>query len=56
MTIADQISERAKEEERANNIRGLLQNGVSVELISKSFGLSIQKIEEIIQKIRFSLN
>jgi predicted transposase/invertase (TIGR01784 family) len=56
MTIADQISERVREEERTNNIKGLLQNGVSIELISKSFGLSIQKIEEIIQKIKFSLN
>jgi transposase len=56
MTIADQISERAKEEERTNNIKGLLQNGASIELISKSFGLSIQKIEEIIQRIKFSLN
>lgn len=52
MTIADRI----REEERTNNIKGLLQNGVSIELISKSFGLSIQKIEEIVQKIKFSLN
>jgi predicted transposase/invertase (TIGR01784 family) len=52
MTIADRI----REEERTNIIKGLTQNGVSIELISKSLGLSIQKIEEIIQKIKFSLN
>lgn len=52
MTIADQI----REDERVNNIKNLIQNGVSIELISKSFGLSIQKIEEIIKKIKFSLN
>ncbi|MEY4538313.1 MAG: hypothetical protein RLZZ306_70 [Bacteroidota bacterium] len=56
MTIADQISERVREEERTNIIRGLIQNGVSIELISKYIGLSIQKVEEIIQKIKFSLN
>ena len=52
MTIADRI----REEERTNLIKGLLQNGVSIELISKYLGLSIQKIEEIIQRIKFSLN
>ena len=52
MTIADRI----REEERTNNIKGLIQNGVSIELISKSFNLSVQKIEEIIQNIKFSLN
>lgn len=52
MTIADKI----REEERINIIKGLIQNGVSTELISKYIGLSIQKVEEIVQKIKISLN
>ena len=52
MTIADEI----REENTFNHIRGLIQNGASIELISKSFGLSIQKVEEIIQKIKASYN
>ena len=52
MTIADQI----REEERINIIRGLIQNGVSNELISKYIGLSIQKIEDMIKKIKGSSN
>jgi predicted transposase/invertase (TIGR01784 family) len=52
MTIADRI----REENTFNHVKGLLQNGASIELISKSFGLSIQKVEEIIQKIKTSLN
>ena len=52
MTIADQI----REETTFNYVKGLVQNGASVEFISKSFGLSVQKIEEIIQKIKASYN
>ena len=57
MTIADEI--RAEERENItfnsiNSIKGLLENGVSIELISKSFGLSIQELEKIIQKIENS--
>lgn len=60
MTAAEEIrtEERAKTMEFAtfNHVRGLIQNGASIELISKSFGLSIQKVEEIIQKIKASYN
>lgn len=60
MTSADQIRieerERTMEFATLNHIRGLIQNGASVELISKSFGLSVQKVEEIIQKIKASYN
>jgi hypothetical protein len=60
MTAAEEIrtEERAKTMEFAtfNHVRGLIQNGASVELISKSFGLSVQKVEEIIQKIKASYN
>jgi predicted transposase/invertase (TIGR01784 family) len=60
MTAAEEIrlEERAKTMEFAtfNHIKGLFQNGASIELISKSFGLSVQKVEEIIQKIKASYN
>ncbi|MEA5460736.1 Rpn family recombination-promoting nuclease/putative transposase [Arcicella sp. LKC2W] len=64
MTIADQIrisvSDKVREETFENTtfnyVKGLFQNGASIELISKSFGLSIQKVEEIIQKIKASSN
>ena len=52
MTIADEI----REETTFNHIKGLIQNGVSIDLISKSFGLSMQKVEEIIKKIKLSAN
>lgn len=56
MTIADKIREETFENTTFNYIKGLFQNGASIELISKSFGLSIQKVEEIIQKIKASSN
>lgn len=49
-----QLDERGKT--TFNHIRNLIQNGASMELISKSFGLSVQKIEEIISKIKASYN
>ena len=52
MTIADEI----REETTFNYVKGLIQNGASVELIAKSFGLSMQKVEDIIKKIKASAN
>jgi hypothetical protein len=52
--IAMTATEQLREETTLNHIRGLIQNGVSMELISKSFGLSIQKIEEMITKLKNS--
>jgi len=52
MTIADEI----REETTFNHIKGLIQNGVSIDLIAKSFGLSMQKVEDIIKKIKASAN
>jgi hypothetical protein len=46
--------EEIRQDTTLNNIRTLILNGASMELISKSFGLSIQKIEEIIQKMKSS--
>lgn len=37
-------------------IKGLIENGATVELISKSFGLLIKKVEKIIQKIKSPSN
>ena len=64
MTIADEIrisiSEQVRADEREistfNHIKGLFHNGASIELISKSFGLSIQKVEEYIKRIQTSSN
>ena len=52
MTIADEI----REDNTFEHIKGLIQNGISPEIIAKSFGLSIQKIEEVISKIKASYN
>lgn len=54
--IAMTATEQLREETISNVIRNLIQNGASMELISKSFGLSFQKIEEIIQKMKNSSN
>jgi predicted transposase/invertase (TIGR01784 family) len=56
MTSADQIRLEERENNTLNYVKGLIQNGVSIELISKSFGLSVQKVEEIVQKIKASYN
>jgi Putative transposase, YhgA-like len=56
MTSADQIREETMEFANFQYIKGLIQNGISPEIIAKSFGLSIQKIEEIINKIKASYN
>ena len=37
-------------------VKGLIENGATIEFISKSFGLSIKKVEEIIQKIKSASN
>ncbi|MEA5139622.1 Rpn family recombination-promoting nuclease/putative transposase [Arcicella rigui] len=52
MTIADEI----REETTFNHIKGLLQNGITPEIIAKSFGISVQKVEEIIKKLKTSSN
>ena len=54
--IAMTATEQLREETISNAIRNLIQNGASMELISKSFGLSFQKIEDIIQKMKKSSN
>jgi hypothetical protein len=60
MTVAEQIrlEERihTTENNTFNYVKGLWENGVSSQIIAVSFGISIQKVEEIIQKIKVSLN
>jgi hypothetical protein len=48
-------------EEITNNVtlkyvKGAIQNGATIKFISKSFGLSTKKVEEIIQKIKSTPN
>jgi hypothetical protein len=52
--LAMTATERLRKETALNYIKILIQNGASIELISKSFGLSIQKIEKIIEKLHES--
>ena len=60
MTIAYHI--RAEEREITieittfNHIKSLLQNGASYDLISKSFGIPMEKVQDIIQNIKDSSN
>jgi hypothetical protein len=50
--IAMTAYEEIKQETTLNILKGLIQNGASLDLISKSFGLSIQKIEEMVTKMK----
>ena len=56
MTAYEEIKLEERENTTLNILKGLVQNGVSLDLISKSFGLSIQKIEEMIVKLKSSDN
>ena len=52
MTIADQI----REETTFNYVKGLWEDGKTSDYIARVFKLPIQKVEEIIQKVKSSLN
>jgi hypothetical protein len=56
MTAAEQIRLEEKEANAFEWIKGLIQNGASIEFIAKSFGFPIQKVEEIVSKIKASYN
>ena len=56
MTATEQLKLEERENTTFNIMKSLIQNGASMELISKSFGLSIQKIEDIIKKMKSSSN
>ena len=52
MTIADGIRAEEREVTIFNIIKNLIQNGDSYDLISKSFGIPIKKLQDIVQKIK----
>ncbi|MDZ7897700.1 MAG: Rpn family recombination-promoting nuclease/putative transposase [Arcicella sp.] len=56
MTVDQRIRLEATENTTFNHVKGLIQNGIAPEIIAKSFGLSIQKIEEIIKNLKSSSN
>jgi hypothetical protein len=56
MTSADEIRLEEREASAFEWIKGLIQNGASIEFIAKSFGFPIQKVEEIVSKIKASYN
>jgi predicted transposase/invertase (TIGR01784 family) len=54
--IAMTAYEEIKQETTLNLIRTSIQNGASVELLSKLFGMPVKKIEEMINKLKSSNN
>ncbi|MCU0469584.1 MAG: hypothetical protein MUF58_13370 [Arcicella sp.] len=44
----------ATENVTLNYVKGLIQNGIASEIIAKSIGLSIRKIDEIIKNLKNS--
>ena len=52
MTIADQI----REDTTFNHIKGLWEDGKKADYIAKVFKLPIQKVEEIIERIKILYN
>jgi predicted transposase/invertase (TIGR01784 family) len=56
MTVDQRIRMEANELTTFNHVKGLIQNGITPEIIAKSFGLSIQKIEEIVKNLKNSSN
>jgi predicted transposase/invertase (TIGR01784 family) len=56
MTAVEEIRTQERESITFNYVKGLIQNGATVDFISKSFGLSIKKVEAIVQKIKSASN
>ena len=56
MTPIEEIRKIEREKANFEYVKGAIQNGATIEFISKSFGLSINKVEEIIQKIKSASN
>lgn len=60
MTIAEEIKleerEITTENTTFNYVKGLLKKGLQADFIADAFSLPIQKVEEIIQKIKASDN
>ena len=60
MTIAEEIRIEERQITTENNtfnfVKGLFENGINPDIIAKSFKMPLQKVEEIIQKIKASEN
>ena len=56
MTAYEEIRLEERENNTLNVLRNSIQNGISVELVSKLLGISVQKIEEMINKLKTSNN
>jgi hypothetical protein len=56
MTIAEEIRIETTENNIFNHIKGLWRRGIQADIIADAFALPIQKVEEIIQKIKASEN
>ena len=56
MTIADRIREDTFENTTFNYVKGLWEQGFKADVIATAFKLPLQKVEEIIQKIKTSYN
>lgn len=52
MTATEQLKLEERENNTFNYVKGLIQNGISPEIIAQSFDISIQKTEEIIRRIK----
>jgi hypothetical protein len=56
MTIAEEIRIETTENNIFNYVKGLWKKGLQADFIADAFSLPIQKVEEIIQKIKASEN
>jgi hypothetical protein len=56
MTIADRIREETFERTTFNYVKGLWEDGKKADYIANFFKLPLQKVEEIILKIKNSSN
>jgi predicted transposase/invertase (TIGR01784 family) len=54
MTAYEEITLEERERTTLNILRNSIQNGLSLDLISKIFGMPVQKIEEMINKLKSS--
>ncbi len=56
MTIADHIREETREAVTLQHTKDLLEIGLDAETIARAFKLPLEKVQDIIQKIKDSSN
>ena len=54
MTTAEQIAYASAESTTINYVRGMIKKGLDANFIADAFELPLQKVEEIIQRIKES--